>query len=216
MKHQWLNSMKATITVVVIGAVVGCASVPPLIPITDPEQRQQFNGFSVLPPRGKDWNWVGRDGQDTSHFFNATFVKRPSGTTPNTYVAIVEVLHTEGRKFVTSEQLHSYVKNLNIMQEGPRQQNVKSVFAIDHTLGPLCVRFDLEATDPSVLGWSGSIFNVDVHGFTCVHTKTADVLVTIAYSRRTLQGHPPLGGNDEGEWFLSNLQLTSVQGRQAP
>ena len=35
----------------------------------------------------------------------------------------------------------------------------------------------------------------------------------IAYSRRTLQGHPPLGGNDEGEWFLNNLQLTFVQGR---
>ena len=216
MTPHWLNSMKTTITVGVIGAVVGCASIPPLIPITDPEQRRQFNGFSVLPPKGKNWNWVGRDGQDTSHFYNSTFVKRPPQATLNTYVAIVEVVNSVGRKFVTSEQLYSYVKNLKIMQEGPRQQNVKSVFVIDDTLGPTCVRFDLEATDPSVPGWSVSIFNVDVHGIMCVHTKTADVLVTIAYPRRTVQGHRPLGDNDEGEWFLNNLKLTPVQGTQAP
>ncbi|MDH3378436.1 MAG: hypothetical protein OEQ39_15960 [Gammaproteobacteria bacterium] len=211
MQHRRLRLIKTTIIVIAIGAVVGCASAPPLTPIADPEQRLQFNGFSVLSPNGKYQNWVGRDGQDAAHLLNATFVKRPPQTTPNTYIAMVEIINAQGGKFATSERLHNYVKNLQIMQAAPRQQIVKSAFAIDDALGPLYVRFDLEATDPSVPGWSESTFNVDVRGYQYVHFRAADFLVTIAYSRRTLQGNSPLGGNDEGEWFLNNLQLTDVQ-----
>ena len=36
--------------------VVGCAGGPQFIPVTDPTQRLEFEGFSILPPQGDNWN----------------------------------------------------------------------------------------------------------------------------------------------------------------
>ena len=53
-------------------ALAGCAAGPPLLPIGTADERWQFNGFSVVPPAGPDWHWVGREGQNRTKFFNAT------------------------------------------------------------------------------------------------------------------------------------------------
>ncbi len=67
--------MKTLLSVIIFLSLVvaGCATSPPLMPITDPDKRIQFNGFSVLPPKGEGWHWVGREGQDKSMFFNTSY-----------------------------------------------------------------------------------------------------------------------------------------------
>ncbi len=189
-------------------AIGGCASQPPLLPVADSHERWVFNGFSILPPAGTGWNWVGRKGQDRTRFFNATFVKK-SGN--RTYVAVVDLLDArhENRDLSDPDQLLRYVKTAPIMQEGPRQRNMRSDFRIDETLASLCVRFDFEAEDPGAPG-GATIFDLDGHGFFCNHPNAEAVIARIAYTRRSPQGATHLAGREEGERFLNSLKFAEV------
>ena len=80
----------------ILVSLAGCATQQPLIPITDSDERIYFRGFSVLPPSGSKWNWVGTEDQNKSGFFNATFFK---GKRHQTYIARVELLNAKNENF---------------------------------------------------------------------------------------------------------------------
>ena len=191
-----------------IAVVSSCATSIPQLPITDPDERIQFNGFSLLPPKGHGWNWVGRKEQDKSEFFNAMFTKNDGD---RTYVAKVRLFDTEEKEFHNPEELLSFVKSAKNMNEAPRQRNIRSTFKIDYSLGSPCVRFDFEADDPLVPGKPNIVFAIDAHGLFCAHPTASNVMMMIDYSRRSPKGQPYVAGTDEGEHFLMSVQFTEVQ-----
>jgi hypothetical protein len=143
------------------------------------------------------------------------FVKKSSWALPsrNTYLAKVTVLDTGERRFTTTQELLNHVQTMGLFQESPRQQNMQAEFAIDDTLAPVCVRFDLNAEDSRVGGYPGPVYLLDAHGLFCVHPEAPDVAVMIDHSRRTKQGDTPVAARAEGERFLGSLRFTPIQGR---
>ena len=207
------RGLPSTIVFLIAFGVQGCASTPPTVLVTEPDQRLQFNGFSVLPPDGERWHWVGRESQDTTRLSYSMFVKKSSRGRPsrNTYLAKAAVLDAGERQFTTTQELLSHVRAMGLFQESPRQQNMRVEFAVDDTLAPLCVRFDLNAEDTRVGGYAGPVYLLDAHGLFCVHPEAPDVLVMIDHSRRTRQGDAPVAAQTEGERFLSSLRFTPIQ-----
>ena len=187
--------------------VAGCATTIPQLPITDPDERIQFNGFSLLPPKGTGWKWIGRKGQDKSAFFNTTFSKADGD---RTYFAMAALLDTEGKES-SPDELLSEVKNYEMFKEGPRQTNIKSTFKIVHTLGHPCVRYDFTAEDHNVPYNPNTIYKLDGHGFFCTHPKANGVVTIITYSRRSPKNASYVGAAEEGERFLESVQFTEVK-----
>lgn len=192
-----------------LAVLSGCASSPPLLPITNVDERIQFNGFSVLPPNGSNWNWVGREGQNKSEFFNTTFAKTDGD---RTYLARAHLEDARNLDFDISdfEALIVYLKRSDAYKEGPRQENMMLEMATDNSIGISCVRFDLEAEDPRVPGSPGEVFKVDAHGLYCPHPFESKVLAHIAYTRRAPKGQPYVASRDEGERFVNSLEFTTV------
>lgn len=188
--------------------VAGCAASPPQIPISDPDERLLFNGFSVLPPDGPGWNWVGRPGQEKSRFFNVTFVKQDGD---RTYVSRVILADAGGKDNSDLDDLMGWLKNSTFLREGPRQMGITYDLHRDDTLGTGCVRYDFDAVDTRPANRPGMVFDLDAHGMYCVHPLDPGVLVQIGYSRRSPQGLPYVGGLDEGERFLSSLRFLPVR-----
>ena len=186
----------------------GCASQPPQIPVNNPDERFVFNGFTVLPPEGLGWSWVGRPGQDKSSFFNTTFVKQDGD---RTYVARAWLLDAGGRDNSDLENLMDWLKTSDMLREGPRQKGITHDLREDHSLGTPCVRYDFDAEDTRPVNRPGMVFDLDGHGFACPHPKNPGVLAQIGYSRRTPKGQPYLAGLNEGERFMKSIKFTAVR-----
>jgi hypothetical protein len=187
--------------------LTGCASTPPLAPVSHPDERLHFNGFSALPPSGADWSWVGRKTQESNRLFATTFVKRDGW---RSVVARAELADTRGQSYAP-EELLTLMKAQPRFREAGRQRNLKIDFRIESTLGTPCVRFDGTAEDPEAPGAGGVVLDIDFHGFACVHPLTPGMVADISYSRRAPKGQSHVATPDEGERFLGSLLFTPVR-----
>lgn len=188
--------------------LAGCATSPPLIPIDDANERLVFNGFSVLPPAGTGWNWVGRSGQDKSRFYDTTFVKQDGD---RTYVTRVILADAEGKDYSDLDGLMGWLKTSAMLREGPRQRGITYDLKKGDTLDAPCVRYDFDAVDTRPANRPGMVFDLDGHGLYCPHPLDAGVMVQIGYSRRSPQGQSYVAGLDEGERFLSSVRFLPVR-----
>lgn len=193
----------AIVAVIVMGAV-GYAAQPPLIPLTNPTERLEFEGFSFLPPQGENWFVFSSErrrqlGPDVIASFQK--LNRPLSIT-HTVNAIVrggQIPPTEGRA-----ELPQRIARLNFVQterERPISVNVSS----DSTLAPDCVRYDGIVEDRGVPRFPGSVFVTEMHGFVCLRPDLLDAYIEIQYSQRRLQEESPLSLEAEGESFLRSL-----------
>jgi hypothetical protein len=188
--------------------VAGCAFGPPLVPVRNSDERLHFNGFSLLPPSGASWHWVGTDQQDKGRLFSTTFVKKEGSST---CIAQAGLLDSEGRQFPTPDDLLAFMRGQERFKEAGRQRNLRVDFRIESTLGPSCVRFDGVAEDHEAPGHSGSVLDLDFHGYTCVHPATSGVIGEISYSGRTPKGRPHVARPEEAEHFLRSMLFTEVR-----
>jgi hypothetical protein len=178
------------------------------VPVRNSDDRLHFNGFSVLPPSGVNWHWVGTDERDKSRLFSTTFVKKEGSST---CIAHAELLDTRGRQFPTPDDLLAFLRTQERFREASRQRNLRADFRIESTLGPACVRFDGMAEDPEAPGHPGSVLDLDFHGYACVHPVTPGVIGEISYSGRTPRGRPHVATPEEGEHFLRSMLFTGVR-----
>jgi hypothetical protein len=57
MRRRVMRILQVWIILLGVGlGVVGCTGGPPLVPVTDPTQRLEVEGLSILPPQGENWN----------------------------------------------------------------------------------------------------------------------------------------------------------------
>jgi hypothetical protein len=201
----------------VLALIAGCASAPSLVPVSSTPERVQFNSFSVVPPSSAGWMRQGREEQDLSTFTHVTYVKaaQASGATTgikNTTIAQARALYAKGDNVSSVERLRDSVRTWPIWQDGPRQRIREKSIVINETLGQPCVRADLIADDPKAPGAPpGVALVVEASAFYCVHPRDADIVVTVAYSRRTLPGETPTATKEEGKRFLESLEFSPVK-----
>ncbi len=197
--------------------VVGCAGGPQLIPVTDPTQRLEFEGFSILPPQGDNWFMAPPAlRKQQGPFMIVSFLKLatpPSKT--HTVVATVR----GGRVSISAGSRADLIQKMALgwyFEQTDRFRPVSVTIAPDKTLAPDCVRYDGTVEDRGVPGYPGSVFIMDHHGFVCLHPDLPDAVIDIQYSQRRLQGEPPLALEAEGEPFVKSLLFTRLKGRSSP
>ena len=197
-------------------SVVGCAGGPQLIPVTDPTQRLEFEGLSILPPRGEGW------------FIAPPALRRQQGAdmivsflklaTPPSKTHTVAATVRGGRVPISAgsraELLQKYTQGYS--EQTNRNRPVSVNISPDRTLAPDCVRYDVTVEDRGVPSYPGSVYIIDMHGFVCLHPDLPDAVIDIQYSQRRLQEDPPLSLEAEGEPFVKSLLFTRLPGRSSP
>jgi len=200
--------------------VVGCAGGPQLIPVTDPTQRLEFEGFSVLPPRGEHWFMAPpalRKQQGPDVIVSFLKLATPPSIT-HTVAAVVRggrILHISAGSRAELIQKLAQDYSDKFSQTG-RNRPVSVNISLDRTLAPDCVRYDVTLEDRGVPLYPGSIFILDQHGFLCLHPDLSDAAIDIQYSQRRLQEDPPLSLEAEGEPFVKSLMFNKLPGRASP
>ena len=178
-----------------------------MLPISEPGKRWQFNGFSIIPPTSNGWEWVGSEGQPIETFFNATYLKKMS---PASVIAEVSASKLGEKRFTTADELSVYIESLELMQEGPRQKNVKSSVWPDREREDICVRWYIEAKDDNVPGYVGRLFSLDLRGIACIHPHNEDVIVMANISRRTPEGQQPISSDKEGVQYIDSMRMNEI------
>lgn len=196
--------------------VAGCAGGPQLIPVTDPTQRLEFEGFSILPPQGDNWFIAPpalRKQQGPGMIASFGKLTTPPSKT-HTVVATVRGGRAPFSAGSRAELLRKFAQGYS--EQTNRNRPVSVNISPDRTLAPDCVRYDVKVEDRGVPGYPGSVYIMDMHGFVCLHPDLPDAVIDIQYSQRRLQEDPPLALEAEGEPFVKSLLFTRVPGRSSP
>jgi hypothetical protein len=161
----------------------------------------QINGLSVVPPTVRGWV-RGPSGQGS---FQIEFFKQIGDST---YLLNGELRDVDGMPLSNADEVLAYLKMA--LQESPRQENMKTSFAIESTFGAPCASFDMQAEDSHSPRRPGVTFDIEAHGLYCVHPIASGVLAIIEYSRRAPRGQAHAGERSEGEEFIRGVKFTAV------
>lgn len=169
-------------------------------------ERIHLNGFSIIPPSGR--GWVRKD--DPNKLENVFEVKFGKMTGDSIYILHAELFDSGGIALQNTNEMIAYLKTTPRMQPNPRQKRLKFTITADMTLGNGCVRFDDDSEDTQDPARPDLVFEIDSHGYFCVHPKAQGVFAVVEYTRTTPKGTPHAGETAEGENFIKSLQFTQV------
>jgi virginiamycin B lyase len=208
----------------VAGLVSGCARAPPraspgprLRTLSEPRQRFEFHGFSVLPPLGPNWVVIPSFPSPPGISILIAFGRRPDrppGKRPEdlrTLIAAVATSKMEAPVRTPEEFLLQEEGRTALVigaQVGPRHRVVSLSTSLDGKLGPSCVRYDYRVEDTGVPQFPGTPFFLDFHGYRCPHPKWPRYVVDVGYSERYLSSLSALAPEAELTPFLESLALT--------
>ncbi len=212
-----MRTVRAWIILLCVGlGVVGCVGGPQFIPVTDPTQRLEFEGLSILPPRGEDWFIAPpalrrQQGADMI----ASFLKL---ATPPSKTHTVTATVRGGRVSVSAGSRSELLQKIaqGYSKETNRNRPVSVNVSPDKTLSPDCVRYDITAEGHGIPGYPDSVYIMDMHGFVCLHPDSPDAAIDIQHSQRRLQEDSLLTLEAEGEPFVKSLLFTRLPGRSSP
>lgn len=195
----------------VVSALMGCASAPSLIPVTDSSQRLEFKGFSVQPPAGRNWFLAARSGADVPV---AALAKRLEDAESqrarrHSIVAMARLIDAGDRRFANAAELRTYVEH-TIKEDStrdPRFRLRELTTATDSSLAALCMKYDMIKEDRGVPGQVGVVFIMDAHSIQCVHPQSPRHIVEIGYSERRREGDASMNVEPEVRPFLRSLQF---------
>ncbi len=194
------------IIIVLAGLVlIGCTLGPRPTPITDPTQRLEFQGFSILPPYGKDWfivvpQTVPDPSAEAAVFFKVVGKMHSIGASVKIYAPIATQ---------TLEDLESFVRDE--AKSDPRFKPLKTKASLDKCLGYDCVRIDLLFEDHAPRDFPGSVLMLTRQGFIVPHPGAPGFYIWVEYSQRFPPGREPYHLETELEPFLKSLVFTPIR-----
>lgn len=200
--------------------VVGCAVAPRLISISDSTQRLEFQGFSILPPRGENWFVVEASSQpDPNLTYAVVFSKRlrERVTRPAELHTITASVSTSSLGDVTFESRTELLQYLAREREKgwrrPTQRHtpLEVKVSLEKCLGWDCVRIDYTAEDYGVPHFPGLVFILTGYDFIFLHPDTPTFVIYVNYGQRYLRGQQPLPLEAEVKSFLKSLAFTPIR-----
>ena len=214
-KHRVMTVSLVTLLCMGMG-VTGYTGEPQSIPVTNPDQRLEFDAFSILPPDGEGWSLMNpapfRKGiPDLLVLFSKTATPASRFHTVTATVRGGRLPNMAGSRAEILQQLAS----INFVQTEQRYRPVTFNISPDKTLAPDCLRYDGVIEDRGVHGYQGSVFLWDQHGFVCIHPYVPEGAIDIQYSQRWPQGEQPLPLEAEGEAFLRSLEFKHLPGHES-
>lgn len=195
---------------------ISCAPAGPrLVSTTDPTQRLEFQGFSILPPKGK--NWKIRDRGPDRVMFQKILVDSPT----RTHRILASVGTSSVRLNVPLKDRREVLQHLEREARGEVEKNIKAteemrkllpatVFkvSLDDSLGFECLRQDV--TIPEADAPRGPILVQTMRLFLCPHPDKPDYVITLGYSQRFSQGEQPVPWEAEAEPFFKSLVFSRI------
>jgi hypothetical protein len=193
---------------------VACAPGPRYTPVTDPTQRLEFQGFSILPPRGENW-FISRSPSipDPSWTLPVKFGKSFRDSKTHSFYAAAM---TASLGNVTIESRTELLKHMarvfSVGEKGePQSTPLHTKVAFGKYLGRECVRYEYITEDRSSRVHPGSVFILIRKGFIFLHPDSSSFLLRLEYSERYLRGEQSFSLEAEVEPFFRSLVFTPIQ-----
>ncbi len=193
---------------------VSCA-VPRYTPVTDPAERLEFRGISILPPQGDDWVFIKGPHKVT---FGKTIVKRRGrpAEMAHTFIAVARTDHVKKSEIETAWKLRQFVELNLIWAWTDRFKLVESKVVPISSLGSDGAQYDVVNEERDNPRFPGFVLLMTTHGIQCRHPYSPGLLVNVAYGERHLQGDQPRpllieALKHEVEPFLKSLEFTRVR-----
>jgi YVTN family beta-propeller protein len=188
-----------------------------LAPIINSDQRLEFPGMSVFPPRGENWFVATvpaefRPATATNLIWFAKKLGTKDGQ-PNpqqTILASALIYDLHDKRFETSEAFVEFMRQSMVgeVQEGPRFRILKSDISLDRTLGAKCVKYNISCEDTSNPRHPGPVLILSLQGFRCLHPHWPRFAIDVGYSQRAPQGEQYISVEAEVRPFLRSLVFT--------
>jgi hypothetical protein len=182
-------------------------------PISEPTQRLEFKGFSILPPRATGWIRPDRMEQqkpemlpNTNVFVNAYFIKWLSkpATSPSDLHRITAVVRTIKVDVLKVEDSVGFLKG---MADGFSGETF-----LDKCFGQDCFRYQStsEHQNPK---FPNSVFLISKHGFVVSHPTSSTLFIMMEYRQYYAKGVRPLSAEAlerEVEPFQNSLEFAHI------
>ncbi len=194
--------------------LAGCATASEdLVSVTGPDQRLQFSGFSVLPPRGEGWYATSAATPDEVWQTVASFVREAPGQQPGGAIWASVAVANLDVAFQSPEQL---MRSIIARRQAELQGGRFRLLQFRSGPGPAagCQRYDAEVEDRGVPGFPNTVFLLSLHHAICLHPQAPTLAVNLSYSERRPRNQEASPLRTEGEPFLASLQFAQL-GRPA-
>jgi tetratricopeptide (TPR) repeat protein len=191
----------------------GCAAAGPSPKvIADPTQRIEFDGFSILPPRGEGWVVLDPAPQVDPKVMavKAYFVKRltEGATSPSRLHRLTAVVRTVEIGDLIGSRAHLL-------------QSIAGRFSgvLDTCFRGECVRYENTTEDRSNPAFPGLVFVISKQGLVVLHPDSPTLAINVEYRQYHAQGVTPLSAEAlerEVEPFQRSLEFTAVRPTAKP
>lgn len=195
--------------VIVFSVISGCAMQPAPRLVTDPAMRYTGNGYSALPPQGKDW-YIQYHGPNAV-IFNKLFVEKMDSY--QTFAANVVIMKPEAKKVDSSAEFPGAIEHLmteTLAGVGSRFSLINLEVVPFGPQGSYCSQYDLVQEERGNPGVPGVVLEITAHGFACLD-KSSKFIVRADYSERKIKGSKSILDDalkQEADGFLKNVIFT--------
>jgi hypothetical protein len=174
------------------------------VPTTGVTKAYELEGYSVLPPSGKDWFEMGRDKQQVLFGKRIESRTHSFGATATSGVII--------EKFETREQFQDYVNKMRFSDLGSDRYKVLEFSSdFDPAFPAWCVRYRAKTQDRAAPFSVGRVLLFEHIGVTCLHPTIPELVVDVGYSERGRPAEISVELRGEGESFMRSLKFTPRQ-----
>lgn len=193
--------------VVILSVMTGCAMQPAPRPVTDLTMRYTGNGYSALPPQGKDW-------YIRSHGPNIVLFGKLPAKKNQTFTAAIMVMKPEARKVDSSAEFPKAIEQLltNMHGVGSRFRLISLKVTPFGPQGSYCSQYDLIQEELDNPRAPGVVLEITIHGFVCLD-ESSKFMVRADYSERKTKGSKSILDDalkQEAEGFLKDVKITPL------
>jgi hypothetical protein len=170
-------------------------------PVIAPDVTYEMDGYSVLPPPGKNWFELERD-QGYAYFGK----KLESRT--HSFIAIA-LSAPMREKFERPEQFRDYVSRMLALAGDERNAVIESSTELDDPPERFCVRYSTKAEDRKAVNARGKVLLAETIGLSCLHPDNRALSVDVSYTERGYPAETNAELRAEGESFVRSLRFIS-------
>ena len=170
------------------------------MPVAASDAAYELEGYSILPPQGKDWFELKRDPQTV--FFGKKIASR-------THAFVATAMSAQiTDKFENPEAFLDYVSRMLPMRGDGRHRVIENRVEMDDRLGRFCVRHYTKAEDRDAPYAQGNTLLAETFGVSCLHPDNANLIISVSYTERGTPAEASEELRAEGERFVGSLKFT--------
>jgi len=211
--------MKKYLLLLILFVFIGCVSMS-YDPVTNPNQRINFEGISFLPPSGENWEMT-RQPMELNYYSETRgrhivksigFQKIKAGQNQAPDEVEIWKLNFFKYKFATMNFAHDDDLR-EFKQEGFKNLSrfgivlLESNFSLNKFKGMNCVKYKIKAEGGKEISKSETPAIIYYQGYVCVYPRHPNHLVELKARQQVLKGQPPTDIQNEIDHAFNSLEV---------